>query len=133
MLSNIKPYKNSDYPEVASWLFLSYKQIAPPSILLEEGTFILELDNVPALSLTVLLTQTKDMSYIFNFIKNPKFKNNNLEEYGQQLWNHCFDYAKSKGYKQIICFSENEKLTEKYQRFGMKKNLEHLTSFIKEL
>lgn len=128
---NIKPYNKSDFKEIASWWKESTGQSPLEDMLVEDGTFILEIDNVPALCLTVLLTQSRHMAYLFSFIKNPIFKEN-LEEYGQQLWNYCFEYAKSKGYSRVLCFSDNKKLSEKYIRFGMSKTAD-VSAFLRIL
>lgn len=129
----IRSYKNTEFEGISEWCKY-FTSVSPlPNMLLENGTFVLEIENVSALCVTVLLTQSKDMAYIFNFIKNPLFDGVNLEEYGKVLWSHCFNWAKEQGYSQLICFSDNDKLTDKYQRFGMKKNLTGLTSFIVEI
>jgi hypothetical protein len=121
MNPTIRSYKDADFDTIVSW-WEDYKECPPlEGMMLSDGSFILELNKVPAMSLTVLLTQSKEISYIEGFIKNPLFKDINLESYGKILWNHCFEYAKSRGYKRAICFSMEEKLFNKYERFGMTK------------
>lgn len=129
----IRPYKNSDYEMISSW-WTAYNEPAPiRGAMIENGTFILEFKNVPALCLTTLLTQSFEVAYVAGFVKNPLFKEIPLEPEGQHLWNHCFSYAKDKGYKRVLCFSVVDKLTKKYEKFGMKKTYNSLTSFVKEL
>lgn len=101
--------------------------------MVEDGTFVLELDNIAVLSATVLLTQSKEMAYIEGFIKNPAVKHFNLECYGKSLWEHCYDYAKAKGYKRVLTYPSVNKLVEKYTRFGMRITVRNLTSLVKEL
>lgn len=126
----VRPYKNSDYSELCSWIGLQL----PEGMLVENGTFILELDNVPALTLTVFLTQSKQIAYLEGFNKNPLFKERNLETEGQKLWDHCFNFAREQGYARLLCCAEArvDKLKAKYQRFGMTKTID-LTGFVKEL
>jgi len=133
MKLEIKRYSHSDFENISSWWMESTGMRPTSNMMIEDGTFILTVNNIEALCLTVLLTQSKDMAYLFAFIKNPFFKNIDLEECGQVLWNHCFDYAKSKGYTQVLCFTDNEKLKEKYKRFGMTPTVNNLTGFIKEV
>lgn len=133
MKYNIRSYKNEDFNILSSWFNEYENTILPKDLMVEDGTFILEMNGVPALSLTVLLTQAKGMAYLFAYIKNPILKGYNMDYFGSILWKYCQDYAKEKGYNKLICFSPDEKLTEKYKRFGMKENLKNLTSFIMEL
>lgn len=129
----IRSYKNSEYEMVCSWWKEFTNQEPLSGMLIENGTFILELNDMPALCITVFLTQSKDMAYIANFIKNPIFFQNNLEDYGKKLWNHCFNWAYEQGYSRVLCFSDNPKLSVKYEKFGMKPTLTNLTGFLKVL
>lgn len=128
----IRPYHPNDYGMICSWWGEFGQDVPTPGMLLEDGTFILDLDGTSSLCLTVLLTQSKDMSYLFAYIKNPLYCGC-LEEYGKQLWDHCFDYAASKGYSRIICFADNPKLEAMYKRFGMIETTKNMTGLIKEL
>lgn len=111
-----------------------YKETPPiAGMMIEDGTFILEIDKIPALSLTVFLTQSKEIAYLEGFIKNPHFENISLHEVSQSLWDHCFLYAKNKGYKRLLAYCNNDKLKKKYQQFGMVNVLEPLSGFVKEL
>lgn len=133
MKSTIRPYSNKDFSVIKDWWLDATKVGPTEDMLAEDGTFILELNGFPALCLTVLTTQVKGMAYIFSFIKNPLFKKVQLENYGQMLWDHCFEYAKNKGYTKVICFSDNEKLQKKYERFGMSVTGTNLAALVKEL
>jgi hypothetical protein len=128
----IRPYNNHDFTELNKWWKSTYNTDLPKD-LMTNGSFILEINKVPALTLTVLKTQTKELSYLASFMKNPEFKKTSLETYGQILWNHCFDYARACGYKRIICLAEVEQLKSKYERFGMKKTSNNIATFYREL
>lgn len=131
---NIRKYQVSDFSMLHTWYT---RESVPQELLIdavsEDGTFILELEGVPSLSLTVLKTQCKQIAYLFNFIKNPEHKDINLEEYGHVLWDHCCNYAKDAGYKRVLCFANIPQLKEKYKRFGMTITSPNLTGFVKEL
>lgn len=130
---NIRQYKNEDYEMIKSWHIISTGETPMDGLMIENGTFILERANIPALCLTVLLTQSNQVSYCFGYIKNPLFKEQNLENEGRALWEHCFSFAKEKGYNNILCFSNVDKLKDKYQRFGMRKTMDNLSSFVRNL
>lgn len=117
---------------VAGWWLDACQPMPTPGMLVEDGTFILELDSVPALCLSVFLTQSKDIAWTAGYIKNPKFKQS-LEKEGAHLWTHCFNYAKEKGYNRVMCYSLVNKLTEKYKRFGMTQTCSNLSSFMRML
>lgn len=128
---NIRPYKHSDYETICSW-WTTHGEPGPVlGMMIEDGTFVAELCDEPALSLTVFLTQSKELAYLEGYVKNPKFKN--LEAEGKQLFEHCYDFAKSKGYKRVVMFSQVPKLNEKCIRYGMLKAASHLSSTVKEL
>lgn len=133
MIKNYKivEYQNTDFKTISSW-WEQRGESLPSEILTEDGTFVLEIEGKAALCVTVLLTQVKGMAYLFAFVKNPEFKES-LEPYGKQLWSHCFDFAKKRGYQRLICFAPNEKLSEKYERFGMRKTMSNLSSFVRDL
>lgn len=129
----IKPYSHSDFEQICSW-WDGYGESRPvEGMMIENGTFILELNEIPTLCLTVLLTQSKEMAYLFAFIKNPTFNGQNLEEYGRVLWDYCAKFAKDLGYKRVICFAGTNKLKDKYEKFGMKQTMTGLSSLVKEL
>lgn len=131
---NIRKYKPADLEIILSWYTREQvQQEILSDALCEDGTFILEFDGMPIMCLTVLLTQSKQVAYLFNFIKNSKFEDINLEQYGKVLWDHCFHYAKELGYKRVLCFASIPQLKEKYLRFGMQISSPNLTGFVKEL
>jgi hypothetical protein len=128
----IREYTPSDFSIISSW-WTDQKECSPvEGMMIEDGTFILESDNVPALSLTVFKTQSKEMAYLEGFIKNPVFKRS-LEKEAAALWEHCFQYAKNCGYKRLVCYCLVDKLVEKYKRFGMIQTTSNLNSFVRVL
>ncbi len=129
----IRPFRQEDFKNIANWW--SSAGECPPldGMMIEDGTFVLEIEGVAALSLTVFLTQSKEISYLEGFVKNPLFHEFNLNKYGQLLWDHCFKYASDKGYKRIICYCAVEKLIGIYSKFGMTLTCRNLSSLAKEI
>jgi hypothetical protein len=130
---DIVSYNNEYFETISQWWKDSCGTEPVEGMMIENGTFILMINKVPALCVTVLLTQSKQMAYIFGFVKNPLFKGINLEPYGKVLWDYCADFAKAHGYKRLLCFADNPKLKEKYERFGFTKTLDNLSSFVREI
>lgn len=112
MSTSIRQYNSTDYKEIASWLDFPINEQT-----LNNSTFILEIDNVPAYCLTVYFTNSKELALIENFAGNPKLKEER-KPYSQVLWVYLEDLAKELGYKQIICLAKEKKLSEKYESFG---------------
>lgn len=128
---NIRSFKHEDFKMIESW-WIDSGQCPPLSgMMTEDGTFILEINNIPSLSMTVFKTQSS-IAYFEGFIKNPNIKKN-LHKEGQILWDHCFSYAKKNGYKQVICYCMVDKLKQKYISYGMNESAKNLSAFVKEI
>lgn len=129
----IRPFKNTDYETIASW-WQQHEEIPPHAgMMCEDGTFVVELDGEPVMSQTVLCTQSKLLCIFEFFCKSPNAKHLIGKEVGHDLWQHCFAWAKSKGYKYAITYSKEERLSKRLETFGMIRSLSGLQSFYKEL
>lgn len=129
----IRAYKPEDFQMLSSWS-IGYGQSAPlEGMFSEDGTFILEIAGMPALSQSVLFTQSKQICYLELCIKNPAFRGINLESDLSVLWDHIFSYAKEKGYKNIFGYAMVDKLKVKYERMGLIKVADNLSSFSRSL
>lgn len=128
----IRPYKHSDFKMICGWWLANNERSPIEGTMIENGSFILELDNIPAMILTILLTQSKELAFFEGFVKNPEFKEKSLESYGKKLWDHCLAYGKNLGYKRVIAISDKEKLFSKYERYGMIKTIP-LMCFVREI
>lgn len=129
----IRSFKNDEFSTIANWWTLQNECPPLEGMMVEDGTFVLELNNIPILSATVFLTQSKEMAYFEGFIKNPTVKKFNLETYGKMLWQHCCEWASARGYKRLIVYCNVNKIVEKYTRFGMRKTASDLTSLVREI
>ena len=127
----IRNYKDSDFEMLCSWWHES-QQMAPGKSLIPETTYILEINEVPALSLSLFTTNVKGMCYFENFIGNPNLKAQR-KEYSKQLMDYVENKAKELGFEQIVCFSTSNKVSEYYKKLGMKPTVYGLTSFSKEI
>jgi len=118
MSIQIRPYKNEDYNEVASWI-VDMPQLSA-DLLSKSSTFILEMDSKLLFLLTVYFTNCKEICFLDNFIGNPKMKNER-KEHSQLLFTYIEELAKDLGYKSVVCFSNIDKLTQKYETYGYNK------------
>lgn len=114
----IRPYKNEDYQEIAKWAVDMPK--LSEDLLSKSSTFILELDSKLVFLMTVYFTNCKEICFLDNFIGNPKMKEAR-KEHSQLLFTYIETLAKDLGYKSVVCFSNIDKLTQKYETYGYKK------------
>ena len=129
----IRPYSHEDFEMITSWWEAAGECPPVRGMMVEDGTFIMTLDNIPALTVTVFLTQSKEMAYAEGFIKNPIFNHMELEDEAQHLANHAYAYARDRGYSRLIAYCNNKKLTEKYIRLGLQLSAENLFSVVRKL
>ena len=129
----IRSYSKKDYAELKRWWVSSKETVPPEDALSEESTFILELDNVPALSITVYLTNSKQVSYLENFIGNPDLKGDSRRKASQIIVDAACGFAKSLGYKRILCLAQKDKLKTRYTELGMQPVADNLSGFVREL
>ena len=126
----IRPYKNSDYEMICSWWAMRYEYPPLQGMMIEDGTFIYEIKGKPAMSLTVYKTQS-NIGYLEGYISNPEIETK--KEYGQELWDHCFQWAKENGVKHLVCYTNQERLVERYTQLGMSPTINRLTALSKDL
>lgn len=126
---NIRNFKNEDYDIVNSW-WKKVGEIGPTiDYLPEESSFILEIDNNPCLCISVYLTNTPS-AYFENLIADPEFKDRKYA--AEILLKHAFNFAKNKGYKYALGFTNYEKLATRHLEMGWQKK-KNTTVVFKEL
>ncbi len=127
----IRNYTLADFETLKSWWVAADEPGPTIEMLPEDSTFILEVDGVPKMSISVYLTNTNYLAYLECFIKNPEinYKNN----YTQQIIDHAEQFARSKGVKILVCLSYREKLKQRYQEFGYHRTLDNLSGFAKQI
>lgn len=129
----IRPYKKEDFKTLQKW-YLDSKVAAPQDDMLsEDGTFILYLNGIPALSQTLLMTKGTSVAYFEYLIKNPQFKGISLEQPLAVLRDYIFSYAKDHGYKYIFTYGNVDKLKDKYERMGFTRAMDNLSAFYRSL
>lgn len=96
--------------------------------MVEDGTFVLESDGKSLMTLTVFLTQSPEIAYFSGYCAKPGTARSISRAYGHILWEHCFTYLKSKGYKRAISFTAEEGLIRRYKELGMQEYAKGLVS-----
>lgn len=127
----IRNYQSSDFETVSRWWAHS-KEIGPlEGMLPPESTYILELDGIPALCVTIILTNTKEFCYLENFAGNPTVERAQRRKASQLLTKHVTTVAKSLGYKRLLCLAYKGPLKKRYQELGFTRTLDGVSGFCK--
>lgn len=128
----IRNFKDEDYEMICSWWNRADMPSPSKGLVPNESTFIFELESKPVLSIAVYFTNT-EMAYLENFIANPDFKSPVRKQASKLIVDHAMCFAKGLGFTSICCFAVNDKTAKRYEELGMRKTVDNLKSFIKEL
>lgn len=131
---NIKDYTEENFEEINNWWKFNNlngftKDFIPST------SFIIENENdcINYAFISLILTNIKEYCYLENLIGNPNIEKSIRREYVQQLIKYAEYYAKSLGYKKLMCMSNTEKLKNYYQSLGYLPTIDNVSCFIKEL
>lgn len=130
-MNNIRNFDKSDFDMIKAWWKAAKEPHPPIEYLPEDTTFIYSINNVPVYSITVYLTNCKEIAFLENFIKNPEYKNDST--HSQNFINYIYDFVRDSGYKKVIGMTDKEKLVKRYKELGMKKISENFYSLVREL
>lgn len=130
---DIRPYTHNDYEMIASWWKASGSQ-APAQVLMPEGsTYVLSIDKVPALSVSLYFTNCKAICYVENFVGNPEMKGPKRKAAGHTLMSFIERRAKENGFTHLWGTSFRESTTKRYQEIGFTEAMKNVSSLIKEI
>jgi hypothetical protein len=128
---NITNFKPSDYSMIQAWWKAANEPCPPIAAMPEESTFVISTNGVPAASISVLLTNTKELCYLENFVSNPELKGAR-KELTQKIIDHANEYARNLGYKRTLIFSYKDKIKKRYMELGMLHTVSNISAFVKE-
>jgi hypothetical protein len=132
-MTTIRAYQNSDFNEICSW-WETYEAVGPQyGMMVEDGTFVVEKEGVLLMTMTVFLTQSKQIAYFEGFCVKPGTSRILSHELGTILWDHCYRYAKEKGYKRVIIFTDKTALCNRYLDLGMSLSMSGVYALRREL
>lgn len=129
----IREYEESDFEEICSWWDAAQEPGPPEGAMIPDGTFVLEIDGVPSLSLTVFLTQSKKIAYLEGFISRPGIEKKIRNDLSEILWDYACQFADCRGYKTVIMYAQKPKLVERYERMGMTRAQSGLTALYRSI
>lgn len=127
----INTYKSTDYPLLKSW-WEKTDEVVPQEEMISPTTFILEIDEVPIISVGILLTNCSAAAYLSNFIGNPDCNSDVRQFASEEIIKFITEYAHAKGYKRVLAFAYKEKLKTRFRELGMRPTLSNLEAFVLE-
>ena len=129
----IRDYKDSDFDEICSW-WKEHGECPPlPGMMCEKATFVLELDDQPVMTLTILTTESLEISYFEGYCVKPGISKSVSHELGDRFFNFGYALLKQLGFKRVVGFTNRHKLVERYQELGMDVYLKNMVSLGREL
>lgn len=133
MMYTMRQYTTADYPMIESWWKASDMPVPPINAIPEATTFIVEMDNVPAISLSLVETNISAYAYVDFFVGNPKITNPLRQFASTLLVDHIVDLSRTKGYERLIALSLKPKLTEYYTSFEFRPTFSGITCLMRDL
>jgi hypothetical protein len=127
----IRNYSKADWPEIESWWKVSGETPPLPTMMPPESSFVAELEGKPALAVAIYLTNTPELAYVENFIGNPAMKGSDRSMGASLLADHISNFARSRGYKRLLCMTEKQALKGRYIQLGFQPTLGGVTTFVR--
>lgn len=127
---NIRLYRPNDWNILKSWWTKVNQPFMTEEMMTSDSTFILEFDNKPVASITLYLTNCKEVAYVENLIRDPEFHNRDAIN---GLIGHMEKFAKEKGCKRLVVLSNKDKLNKKYESIGYFTTCYNMSCLVKEL
>ncbi len=130
----ITPYIPSRHFTIVTSWWAAANEVGPTEDMLPpDSTFIAEIAGEPALCVTIYLTNTRSLAYVENFAGNPALKGGERRLAARLLSDYIANFARSLGYKNLICLAHREPLVRRYQELGFKPTITNVTAFVRSL
>lgn len=133
MKFDIRPYRENDFETIVSW-WEAHHEVPPlPGMMIEDGTFVLEMNGEPIITLTAFKTQSKQISFLEGFCSKPGLDKKLRNELSRGLWRHVLNYLKEDGFKRVMIMAHREALAKRYQELGMQMGLHSVQTLGREI
>jgi len=129
---NIRYYTAEDYPMLKTW-WEGMDEVPPSKEMLPlDSTLILEMDEVPAVSVTLYFTNCREFCHLANIIGNPDLKGKGRKEATQALVDAAISFAGAAGFKRTLSFGHKDKVKTRFEQLGLKASMSNLQAFVRE-
>lgn len=127
----IRTLEGSDFSLLSAW-WSEHGMPSPTRDIYPPTSYMCLYDGVPTLSASLFLMNCPGAAKIENLVGNPLLRAER-KECVPLLFRHVERIAAAWGYKQLILFSYEDKLKQKYEDLGYVKTLENVTTFSKKI
>lgn len=129
----IRAYRPEDFPILRTW-WVKRVEAPPTEGMMPEGTsYVAEIDDVPIASMCWVRTNMKEVAYSSNFISDPDAEDVARRRAVELLFAYICNDAKAAGYKYLLAFGYQPKLTERFKKMGYRHTSACLNSFCLDL
>lgn len=125
MTYSIRNFKRSDYPMLEEW---AGGRFAPLERIPEESSFVLMKENMPAMAITLIMTNT-DIAWMENLIGNPKIKNRPGAL--RMLVRHLEQFAKMRNKKTLFLMSARKGTDRIWKSMDFQFGMDGLKTFVR--
>lgn len=126
----MRKLKESDYKLIANWT----NEPICKSVYPLDSSYITENDGKPIVIAVCYLYNTEAYAQIEGLIGNPKASRIERKEASGVLVEKLEDMLKRRGYKRVLCYTNNKVLENYYaKRFGYKAIISDLVCLVKEI
>jgi hypothetical protein len=120
-----------DYDLVCSW-WQHYEMPFPRLRDIPFNTFIAELDELPALCLSVVKTDVSHAT-LENFVAHPELESPLRRDAAKALVEHAERVARELGFRGLFCLAPNAGLNSYYETFGFRTTAAGMFTMVKEI
>lgn len=109
-------------------------EIAPLEVMFPaDTTFVVEINQMPALSACLYLTNSPWFVHVEHLIGNPALSGDERRQALKAGLEYIEEYARRLGYHNLYCVTQPEKLKKYYESLGFEKTVDGAAAFIKPL
>jgi N-acetylglutamate synthase-like GNAT family acetyltransferase len=98
-----------------------------------DSSYILEIDNKPALAGSLYYSNSENFCMIDNFVGNPDLAGAERRAATRKFLDRAEALAKERGYRRLFCMTTQDGPVEYYKRLGFQVTGQGVTTLIKEL
>jgi hypothetical protein len=134
MKMQIKKFKKKDYDAFFfAWWKKRGDEVLPTLDMIPPTYWAIFIDDKPVASFGFLITNLKKVCYACHLVSNPDFQSEVRRKAVKALCEYVFSEAREKGFENMLAFSYQPKLTERFLNLGFRHTVTNLNSFCKSL
>lgn len=129
----IRPYRSSDFANFISWWRARSHEVEPTADMIPETYWVAVVDGQIVASFGMITTNLKKVCYSVHLVSDPNSNSLVRRAALKALVQYVSLQAYKGGFQNLLAFSYQPKLTERFKDLGFTQTLSNLTSFCKSL